>query len=375
MARIKIYGDRATVTGDRQVPTVPSTKSASPPINTDRWARNGRHPDASVFNEMNHQMNQAVLFRTREAFSIGGDLGSAPGIQATSTAGTRTRWRGAFRTMPFHHALLVRAVMFPPSSNYGNDTYATIRIYSDATETTLVSTTELHFGPGPAGAVSVGGWQYHRIIDSFIEGLTADTEYFILVSDVDYGRIQSMAVADLQSATQGNDGYLPTNFTEQSQLLDEYRANLVELIEPLEKKGGAKVLQWTANIQGTPRTTTSASAINVIDNTSTTYAAATPGYTLDMRGKARLSQQTSGIPIVFKAFVSCTSASNGVVHLRDSSGTIIATCTNAYGAGVTGWLSATGVLPATNDQKVYVTYQTAAGTLSCYAYVVYEYET
>lgn len=367
---IKKYGDRAAITGDRQVPTLPSTKGANPPIQTNRWFRNGKHPDVSAFNQMNDHMNQAMIFRTKELFSILGDLGSAPGIQATSVVGTRNRWRFAFHLSPYTHALLARVVMFPPSSNYGNDTFAKLKIYSDATETTLVSTTEFHYGPGPNGAVSVGGWQYHRIVDKFIEGLTADADYFGLFTDETYGRLQSAAIADMQSMTENYSGYLPTNFTEQSQILDEYRQNLVTPMPGLWKRAGSKVLNWTANIQSSPQTIAVNTATNILDGTSTTYSSSIPGYTLVMTGKNRLSQ--TGVPCVVKAFMSCTSASNGVVHLRDSTGAIVATCTNTLGAGVTGWI-ASSVVNLTSG-KYYLTHQTAAGTLSTYAVSIYEYE-
>jgi len=270
----KIYGDAAPVPGDRQVNQLPVTKAASPPIATDRFFRCSKHPDASAMNQMCEQMNQAMLFRTKECFSILGDLGSAPGIQATSSAGTRDRWRFAFHTSPYTHAILARTVMFPPSSNYGNDTYAKIKIYSDATESTLVSTTEVHYGPGPSNA-SVGGWQYHKVIDSFIDGLDADTDYFGLVSDIDYGRVQSMAIADLQSMTENYDGYLPVNFTEQSQILDVYRENLVAPMPALWKRGAAKVFNWTTNIQSSPQTNTTTTLKNLLDGTSTTVSSST----------------------------------------------------------------------------------------------------
>lgn len=375
---IKIYGERATVTGNRQVPELPVSKAASPPIQTGRFFRNGKYPDVSAFNEMNAQLNQLMVFRTKEAFSVQGPLGLWPdgfggfwmGPPLGSAAGTRNRWRFAFHTGPFHHALLARVVMCPPHTDYANDTYSRLRIYSNTTESSLVSTTEFHYGASPGPTVPHGGWQYHRVVDKFIDGLSPDTDYYALFSDENYGRLQSCAVADLASATEGNDGYLPTNFTEQSQILDEYRQNLVEVIPSLWKRGGAKVLNWTADPQFSPRTVAVNTATNIIDGTSTTYSSSIPGYTLDFTGKNRLSQ--TGCPCVVKAFVSCTADVSGVVHLRDSSGTIVATCTNTGGVGVANW-AVSSVVQLTSG-KYYLTHQTAAGTLSTYAVSIYEYE-
>jgi hypothetical protein len=369
----KWYGEHPPITGDRQVSQPPSTKAAVAPIETDRWFRIGKHPDAKAMNLMNAGVNSAMLYRTKSVFDKVGLLGSAAGIAQASSATARTRWRFAFHTSPYTHALFCRAVMYPQKNGFEYDAYANLRIYSDAAESTLVSTTEFHYGSNPLQSSSLSGWQYLRIVDKFVEGLTADTTYYAVWSEFDYGLTQSLAVGDIQSMSENYDGYLPVNFTEETQILDKYRENLVTAIPPMWKRGGAKILNWTADRQGSPRTSTSASATNLIDASSTTYGSSIPGFTLDMTGKARLSQST-GVPFVMQVAISCTSASNGVVHLRDSAGTIVATCTNTYGVGVLGWVSGSGVLPATNA-KYYLTYQTAAGTVSVYAASLYEYET
>lgn len=368
----KIYGDAASSPGALQVPSLPATKAASPPIQIDRFFRNGRHPDASSFNQMNEQMNQAMCFRTKEAFSIIGDLGSPPGIQASSTAGSRNRWRGAFHTGPYSHALLARMVMFPPSSNFGNDTYAKLKIYSDATETTLVLTQEFHFGAGPSNA-AVGGWQYHKIIDKFIDGLNADTDYYLLVSDENYGLVQSMSIADLQSMTENYNGYLPVNFTEQSQILDGYRQNLVTPMPTLWKRGAAKVFGWTTNIQSLPTTNATNTYKNVLDGTSTTVSAATPGWTLDMRYKTRLSQTT--VPCVMKVCASMSAGTGGDVKIVDSGGASVASITAGWSTTTPTWVSVNVNLPATIDKYDVLIKNGGANTLSVYAIAVYEYET
>ncbi len=377
MAQKKIYGDRAGSTAGTQVPALPVTKAAEPPIPTDRFFRNGKHPDASAMNALNIQMNQAMLFRTKEAFSILGDLGSAPGIQATSTAGTRARWRGAFHTSPYSHALLARVVMFPPSSNYSNDTYATLKIYSDATETTLVSTTEFHYGPGPSTS-SVGGWQYHKIIDKFIDGLNADTDYYFLWADEAFGRLQSAAVADLQSMSENYNGYLPVNFTEQTPVYDKYREQLVTPIPSLWKRGGAKVMGWTTNIQSSPTTNATSTYKNVLDGTSTAVSASTPGWTLDMRYKNRLSQATVPCKLwVCGSWLTGGTPTGGDVLLLDSAGSTVASISAGWANTTPKWVSTTVNLPATSakyDIQIRMGPGGAAGTFSCYAISMYEYE-
>jgi len=377
MPTLKFYGDRPPVPGARQVPTVPATKAASPPIQTDRYFRNGKPPDASVFSSMNEAMNQAMLYRTKEVFSYCGVLGAGGGLGVSSAgAGSRIRWRFAFHTSPYAHALFCRAFMYPQSAGFNSNAFAAMDITNAAGA--VLTTANFYYGTNPLQTANVAGWQYMKIVDKFIDlsavGLAADTDYYGLVYDGDNGLIQSIAVADIQSMSENYAGYLPQNFTQESLILDEYRQNLVAPMPTLWKRGGAKVLNFTVDNSATsPRTIAVNTATNIIDSSSTTYGASIPGYTLDMTGKARLSQ-SSGCPCVMKVYVSCTSAANGVVHLRDSAGTIVATCTNTGGAGVAGWIaSAAFNLPA-NSSKYYLTHQTAAGTLSTHAVSIYEYE-
>lgn len=374
----KFYGDRPPVPGARQVPTPPATKAASPPIQTDRWFRNGKAPDASVFSSMNEAMNQAMLYRTKECFSYVGILGAGGGLGVSSVIGTRARWRFAFHTSPYTHALVCRAVLYPQSNGFNSNAYAQLRIYSDAGETTEVAgaRTDFYYGVNPLQTANVAGWQYMKVVDQFVDlsaaGMTADTTYYARISDVDYGLIQSIAIADIQSMTENYAGCLPQNFTQESLILDEYRENLVAPMPTLWKRGGAKVFNWTVdNNQTSPRQVAVATATNLLDGSSTTYGAAIPGLTFNMTGKARLSQP--GVPVRVHAYMACSSAANGNVHLRDSTGAVLLTLANTLGAGVGGWITGTVTLPA-SEAKYYLTHSTAAGTLSTYAASAYEYD-
>jgi hypothetical protein len=374
MAKPKLYGDHPTITGDRQVSQIPSTKAAMPAIETDRWFRNGKHPDAKAMNLMNAAMNAAMLFRTKTAFEFTGYIGTSSGHILSSSAGTRDVWRAAFHTSPYTHALLVRALLYPQKNGFEYDSYTTLKIYSDTTESTLVTETEFHYGPNPLQSSSLSGWQHLKVVDKFVEGLTADTDYYALISNVDYGLCTSIVAADMQSMSENYSGYLPTNFTEETQILDKYRENLVTAIPPMWKRGAAKILNWSVLQQSSPQTITSATPTNLIDGTSTTYGSSIPGYQLNMTGKARLSQST-GVPFRMVVFGKSSTDGKGRVYLKDSAGTTICSITDSWNTGAGAWQTTTGVLPA-SDQKVYLVYDdnSSTGTLSIYAASLYEYE-
>lgn len=358
--------------GPAQVPQVPVDKAARAPIQIDRQYRNGRCPDASAFSELNVQANQAALWRTKEVFSHAGMLGTGAGIAVSSAgSGDRTRWMFAFRTSPFMHALLCRAVLYPQSSGFTSGSYARLDVYD--TSNTQFGSVEFHYGTNPLDTANVAGWQYMKVCDRFLDGLSPDTEYWGMVVDVDNGLIQSLAVAELNSMTEHYSGYLATNYTAESLIVDKGRENIAALLPTLWRGSPASVLQFQTEALTLPQVTTSASAVNLIDQSSTTYGPSIPGYTLDMTGKARLSQQSTGVPVEIRAYMACTSAADGVLHLRDSSGTVIATLNNTGGV-FGGWASASATLPATIG-KYYLTFQTAAGQVKVWAVSIWEYET
>jgi hypothetical protein len=373
----KFYGDRPVITGERQVAAMPASKAAQPPLPLDRYFRRTHAPDATAMSAMCEQMNAGILFRSKEVFSRVGILGSGAGVPVSSAgAGARIRWRFAFHTGPYHHALFIRAFLYPQTSGFNSNSASVVDIYA-ASGTALGAlqvATPFYYGNNPLNTLNIAGWQYMKRVDQFVTGLLPDTDYYGLVYDQNDGIVQSISIADLQSMSNNYAGYLPQNFTQDSLILDEYRQNLVAPMPLLWKRGGASVFHWTVESDASPKTIAANTATNLMDGTSTTYGASILGYTLDMRGKARLSQAATGVPVVIKAWMKCTTAASGVVHLRDSTGTIVATLTNTLGAGTVGYITATCNLPATSA-KYYLTFQTSAGTLSVYAVSCYQYET
>lgn len=370
----RFYGDRPVLTGDRQVPQQPATKSARGPILLDRWFRPTLAPDAALYNEMAQQTNQWMLFRSKELGQVGGLLGQSSGLAVSSGgAGSRARWRFAFHTSPYHKSALCRAVMYPQTAGLNGDAYATLKIYSDATETTLVSTVEFHYGASAADATRTGGWQFIKPITKETEDLSPNTTYYAVVSDVANGLIQSLSVAEIPSLTQNNDGYAPCNLTGESKIVDRYRELLVDPIPDQWKYGGASLINWSADIQSSPRTNATTTATNIIDGTSTTYGASAPAFTLNMTGKPRLSQST-GVPCKIFAYIDSTSADNGVLRLRNAANSVSINVNYTGVANSPHWESATvNVLTGTDRYFLESNQTIAAATVKVYAVSLIQY--
>lgn len=367
-----IYGanvDPADV-GPRQVVANPTSKAASPPIQLDRFCRNGQHPDVAFINATSEAANSAMLYRTPEHFSILG-MSQSP---LSGTASSRNRWRFAFHTTPYSHAIFAAVILLPPDDGHDQNTHGKLTIYSDVAEAVEVTSATFIYGPSPTGTSSASGFPYWKTVSKLIEGLDADTTYYAKFSDETYGRLHSATVLGLQSMTENFDGYLAMSNTSETPIVDVHRENLAIATRALWRRAGAKVFNWSVEADASAQTNATATPTNVLDETSTTVSAATPGFTLDMRRKARRSQ--SGVPVVMKVFCS-TDIGTGVgrIYLKDSAGNTVLSFTDSIPVTTPGWLSVSGNLPATEDKYDLQFDNNSSGTLSLYAATCWEHET
>lgn len=366
---LKLFtGDRLPIgsIGPRQTRTPPGSKAASPPIQADKHARNGFDPQAGLINSLADAGNSALLHRSKEVFSWHRQL--------SDVTSTQRDWRFAFHTGVYTHALFVVMLESPVPGGATTSASLTVTIYSDTAEATPVGSTNFVYGPTPsANANSVN---HSKLLTNFVDGLSPDTDYYGKISVTNGGVPLGVSVFDLQTATETFAGYLAQNVTAMSPLLNVYRSKLATLQKNVWKRGGAKVLNWTVADGVAPLTRTSTTTMNVIDNTSTTISANTPGYTLNMSNKARLSQ-TSGVPCVMKVFGKMGGAvTGGRVYLKDSGGSTIISIVDQWTSATATWkTSAAFNLPASAAK--YDLHYASDGTdeFSLYAVSIYEYET
>jgi hypothetical protein len=349
-----------------------SPKTTQPPIQLRRHVRNGTHPNALLASQMNEAANMAAMFRTKQSWAMPDHTGLALPL---SQLADRVRARWAFHTGPMTHQLLAMFVMYPPNEvasgvagANGADTYARCDILNGAGAT--IATDDFHYGPGPAGsAVDAFGWPNVKVITKYL-AVSPITDYYGVLTDKNYGRIQSACIFEIPSMTTNNSGYLSENIAERAPIADAYRENLLPLPYLQWRRGGCMQVNWSVADGAAPITNATTTPTNVVDNTSTAISAATPGYTLDMSYRDRLSE-TTGVPCAMKVYASRT-ASNGTVTLKDSAGATIATVTVT---GAIGWYSTTFNMPATADKYDIHYTAGAAGTITLHAVSIYEYAT
>ena len=353
------------------LPQIWTTNTAVPPILIRRWARNGHCPDVHLASSMGEAMNQAGMLRTKNVFTALNTLNTSIPIAASGTS--KARWRWAWHTSPLAHQIAVTVVMHPTSSTTAGDSSTTVQIDKAAGGGT--KSDAFHVGASPSNAVEVvTGWQYRRIFTTYL-AVDPDTDYVGLFTDGAGALLQSACVYEIASMTVNNNGYFPQNVPERAPILSTDRSRMMTLIRSLWKRGGSHVLNWYCQRSGdTPRTFLSATSINIVDGTSTTPNSSTPGYTLDMRYKDRLTQ-TSGVPCRIYVYAD-NSINDGVGHikLKNSSGTTIATVT--FASGATGWQSVDFSLPATLDKYDILgdTQGTGPVDFKVHAVSIFEYE-
>ncbi len=336
---------------------VPTTARA--PIQVNRWARNGQYPDVTLQSQMTELCNQVAAYRPKEVFRYVG--GIAPVVTSN---GDRARWRFAFHTGPFTTKVYCRFLML--QADKSGDPYAQMTITDSAGATT--GTAIFHYGANGTSATDVPanfgvGADYVTVLP--------DTDYCGLISDFTQGRILSACVYEVPLDPSTDAGYLDGTFAVGAPILAKHRADLLNMARNLWRRSGSQVLNWSVDVTALVATAT---ATNVIDTTSTTVSTATPGFTIDMTGKARVSQ-TTGVPCVIKAYGVRTGGigDDTVVQLVNSAGTLVASLTG-FPNGSADWVSLAFNMPLGIDKYDLQFYRKNGTPFSLTSVSIYEYE-
>ncbi len=331
-----LFGLRAPIaTQSKSADGITTPRAALPPIDVNRWARNGKHPNAILESQLAQGGNAAAMFRGKEVFR-------APGKFVTINsggAGDRARWRWAFHTGPYAQAVYVVAVIGRPSTGT-NDCYARLDLVTGG----VTTSEQFHYGVNALGAGTTSMEMIHVVKKIVL--VSPDVDYTATFFDVDNNIIQSCCIFELASLTQNFGGYLNENFATNGPITDANRQNLATVLRSLWRRACFPIFNWTVDDGTAPVTLSSMTATNVLDQASTTQSPNTPGFTIDLRGRARLSQST-GIPVKLYAY-GRMAAGTGTVSLVSSTGV-------AYGAmtgltNVAGWTSTTATLPVVADK-------------------------
>ncbi len=323
------------------------TQYAKAPIEPSQFARNGQYPDGFMQAELSDVANRCALFRLKQLACFGSYSQNVP---SNGGDDERVRWRFRFVSSPYAAAIIFKASLaqgIPESSS--SRPRVRLRVANNAG--TTQGDAELNFGASGANESNpedlANIWTFVVSSGTTIWAPTANTAYQGTISDLDCGRVIGATVYEVSLNT---DAPFNAGHGLGTPILDLHRQELVAGtgasanggLRQMWKTQAAPLFQWTVQTAATARTRSSATAINVIDNAATAAAADKPGYTLDLRNKSTIRRTT--VPVTFYAYGADAVGTGGVVQIRDSTDTVVASITAMTTAG---WYTTTADLPAT----------------------------
>ncbi len=330
------------------MPLVPVSPLILPLIQPAAYARNGMVVPTVAVQAAAHGANQVLRLRTKELYSSPGLVESL----MTASAGTNTQYRAMVHTGPNVSQIRYFVTVARCAASDTGDPYVTVATTTFAGA--AIDSTTISIGQNNSVADCPDEWhEYTGTLD------VNDNDYNLInFSTTDHARIVHAMAIESPTKADTIAAALTDGYANGAPIYDDDRAAMQAALDLKWRRGAAHILNWHATAA---RTTTSATATNIIDNSSTAVSGSTPGVTLDMRYKARLGLASTGVTCILCAFGSIAAGSNGQLLMKDSGGTTLATI--GLFSTTPGWVSGTVILPATKA-KYDFQFKTAASTFT-----------
>ena len=333
-----------------------------PIISPNRDAQNGMYPATSFYGRIQQAHNHLVGFRHKTVFQRAWRLGNKTYSGASATNLARFRWRTG------HGAAYVRIVGVQCASNSSTGdprTELELVNFSDTVTTTA--------GPwqGFIDVASTGDEPSTWRIFTDTIAVTPNKIYHATFKTYDSCRPMSLLVMELGggTVTESVNYYSAANMVSDAPIFDATREKILGGLGAMYRQNGALQVNW-ANGDGSALTRSSATAINVVNKSSTgTPTTATPGYSCDLR--YRNSSSRAGVPVELAVYGSIP-AGSGTVRVIDTAGTTHLTAT--VNSATPGWFTATGTITASDLKFDFQAAGDGVNTLSLHAVSLYEYE-
>lgn len=345
-------------------------------IHVRQFARNGFYPATGFYRAVVDAENHLVASRKKQIFKWHGALGVSGGGEFPEPLADSGSIRFHCHTGYGTTKLVAYAILGPAHPDVAStDTpYVGVSVTVPGGATTTLA--PLMHGSGYGDSTAVGDadfdapnrWSYHRCEAE----VSANQTYEGLVTVAEHARLLSLVV--FEEATGNIDEsvsyYNAQNPQAGSRIYDNHRQRLVQGMSNMWQRNGALAIHWSAE-NGTPRTRTSATAINLIDNATTgTPSANAAGWKLDLAYRTTSSRAV--VPVRLAVYASQSSGS-GTVRLIDTDGATLGSIT--INSSTPQWWTTTANLVASAG-KFYAPQFASNGTntLSVYALSLYEYE-
>jgi len=197
-----------------------------------------------------------------------------------------------------------------------------------------------------------------------------DTAYALQLYISDYARVISMTAYEVGVVPVDDTvaGAVDPRYSMGSPIWDAAAYDLLANQTALLTSNRRHLLSWSPYDGVHTFTASTGTLTNILDGTSTSVSAATPGFRI--RNLYCNTRSRTTVPVVFAAYAVAT-VNDGQVRLTDGTNTIDITIT----AGAAGWFVAIGSLPAAASTKYDIHVAAgASGTCRCDGASLLEYE-
>lgn len=342
-------------------------KFIPPLVDSERFNMNGNVPSAAVMKRLAETFN-FVSGRCKKQFF----LKSQALFEVATPDPAQVIFRGRFRTG--HNTTAIRILLGLAPTDYAFSTSPFVQlVVKDTSPATITITPDTWYlaTSTTAAADPVPDGIYHA--HSICEGLSANTEYTFHFEV--YGTrvlYASMTECDKNHADDSLTAVCdPGQYVAEGAIYDAQISDLVEANNELWQHNGAHLISWCPNwYDNTWPALAATSYTNMINNSSTTVTAATPGWNLQTLYHNTVNRTT--VPVKLAVLVERVSGV-GTFDYRLTDGTNTLGTTGASGAGEQ-WLTTTGTIPAQASTKWDLHGKVSAGTWRIKAISLYEWE-
>ena len=325
-----------------------------------RAARNGMIVSANYYNAIARAQNHVMAYRRKWL----GGLCQRNNALATTVSGAVTQWRQYFRTGHGVKEIYVRLLLAPADNASASTPAVTVGLYTPAM--VAVSSFTRNIGIVDATITDVP--------DNYIDtsgSLTVsdDTAYCLTYVTTDYGRLISATAWELADIPVDDtvDGAVDPRYSLHDPILDDKPLAMATGQNELLKSNRRHLISWSS--YGTSAIVNNTNTWeNILDGTSTTVTAATPGWYVNTPYDNTLSR--TGVPMVFAVWASAT-LNGGEVKITDGTNSLTTGTVTAA-----GWYVVAGTLPAAASTKydVHARGDAGGGAITVSAVALLEYE-
>lgn len=308
-----------------------------PRLHPHRHCDNGAYPDSAFYGEATAALNHVVAFRRKPLFE--------KTVPLTATGGTSgVAWRWYCRTGYGAKRVAILALMALDDRVVAVDPY--IEVIMTKVGGAALDTIAFHYGASDVASVDDPDSivPFIRFVD-----VEAATEYTGTVEFFDNVRVVSLAVyeEEVRTVDDSNAYFSEYRPAAGSPVMDNRIGQQLEAVSNMLRYNGGLRLDWMRD-DGTARTRTSATPINLTDNTTgSPPTAASPGETWNTQYRRTEGKVT--VPVKMAVWGSVAGGGAGTVRYRDSGGTDAVTVT--INNGTAQWFTGTGALTASASKK------------------------